>query len=217
VDKIKYVGPVLTREMIAKNRRNLAGLSGKKVEVYYDPDEPEAGAWVMDPNSGEPVYLTPENRIHPFDTGALAEEMERKRTSIKAVTGAFRDTAAAAGKILTSPEYRSRVEARDVVQKAIADKAAREATVSAMSEEDFFFAVGARLVREKTEAVRRQRIYPTPAKRYQAILDAVLRGDDLSPQDRLYKANYENRMGPEEKIKWQIYVKFNSPAPGAKE
>jgi hypothetical protein len=60
-------------------------------------------------------------------------------------------------------------------------------------------------------------VFPNPTKRYQAILDTVIGGGELSVQDRLYKADYEGRMGPEEKAKWRVYISFNSPASGAKE
>jgi putative transposase len=208
---LNYVGPVLTREMTKSNRHNLAGLSGKKIEVCYDPDDPAAGAWAVDPRDGQSVYLTLEERIDPFNAADLSEQLSRKRASIKAVTGAYREAAAVAGKVLTSPEYKPRVEARAAARKALAGEAAKAAARAAMSEEDFARAIASRLAHEQHERIRRQPVYATPAKRYAAILDMLIRGGEPSHEDKLYKAAYEKRMRPEEKIQWQIYINFNSP------
>jgi putative transposase len=206
-----YVGPALTRQMIAENRHDLAGLSGRKVEVLYDPDDLETGAWVVDPRDGQYVYLTPEKRIDPFNAEALSEQLAEKRSSIKAVTGVYRDAAAAAGKVLRSSAYKPRIEAQAAAEKAITDKAVNSNAIKAMSDADFGAAIASRLAGERSEQARRQPVYATPTKRYQAILDTIIRGEEPSLQDKLYKASYESRMGDEEKMKWQIYFDFNSP------
>jgi hypothetical protein len=194
--------------MLKENRNNLAGLSGMKVEVYYDPDDLDAGAWAMDPRSGQSIYLTPENRIHPFNTEALSEEIAKKRRTIKAVSAAYRDTVAPVGKVLTATTYKPRIEAQAAAEKAVADKTAKAAS---LTDDDFnaAVAVASRLVRDRSEQAKRQVVYATPMKRYQAILDALIRGEDLSPADRLYRADYENKMGDIEKNRWKIYIDFN--------
>jgi hypothetical protein len=106
---------------------------------------------------------------------------------------------------LVSPEYKGRIEAQQTVQKAIADKTAAS---NALSEADFNSAVGARLVQEQTETARRQKVYTTPMKRYQAILDTILSGDEPSSQDRFFKVDYESRMGEIEKARWEVYTNF---------
>jgi putative transposase len=211
IGNTNYVGPVLTREMLTGNRNNLAGLSGRKVEVCYDPDDPAAGAWAIDPRDGQAVYLTPEDRVDPFNAKDLAEQLAKKSSSIKAVTGAYREAAAAAGKVLTSTEYQPRIEAKAAADKTIADKTAEARQAAALSEEDFSAAVASRLAREQRERAGRQPVYASPAKRYQAILDAMFRGEEPSGEDKRYKAEYENRMSSEEKIQWHIYADFNSP------
>ena len=201
---INYVGPQLTREMLKENRNNLAGLSGRRIEVFYDPDDLDAGAWAMDPRDGVPVYLRPEDRINPFNAADLSREIEAKRRAVKAVTGAYREAAAIAGTVLTSPEYKPRIEAQAMAEKTPALK-------DPMSDEDFDAAVAVanRLVREQGEKTRRQAVYANPTKRYQSILDAIIRGDDLSAPDRLFKAGYEKRMGDGEKERWATYITFN--------
>jgi hypothetical protein len=49
-------------------------------------------------------------------------------------------------------------------------------------------------------------------KRYEAILDAVMQGGALSGDDRLFKADYETRMGEAEKKRWEFYINFNRGA-----
>jgi putative transposase len=211
IGNTNYVGPVLTREMLAGNRHNLAGLSGRKVEVCYDPDDPAAGAWALDPRDGQPACPTPEDRVGPFNARDLSGQLAKKRSSIKAVTGAYREAAAAIGKVLASTEYRPRVEAKAAADKAAADRAAGARKTAALSEEDFSAAVASRLAREQHERAGRQLVYASPAKRYQAILDMILRGDEPSEEDKRYKAGYEDRMGDKEKIQWKIYFDFNNP------
>jgi putative transposase len=211
IEGFYYLGPELTQDMVRENRHNLAGLSGLKVEVFYDPDDPAAGAWAVDPRSGETIYLTPEERIDPFNSEEVSQQLKSKRSSMRAVSSSFRETTAAAGKVLTSPEYKPRIEAQSVANKAIEAKTEKAALVSSMSNEEFTAAVAVsnRIAKEQQELVKRKAVYPTPMKRYQAILDIILRGENLSSGDRLFKAEYESRMGPEEKTKWNIYINFN--------
>ncbi|MDR2049001.1 MAG: Mu transposase C-terminal domain-containing protein [Treponema sp.] len=208
---INYAGPDLTPEMLLENRRNLAGLSGLTVEVFYDPDDLDAGAWAMDPRSGETIFLTPEDRIDPFNAAELSQQLESKRGNMRTVSAVFRETAAAAGKVLSSPEYKPLAEAETAARKAVEAKAERKAVTAALSEEDFnaAVAVASRLVKEQGERIKRQAVYSTPHKRYQTILDVILRGEELSPADRLFKADYESRIEEEEKTRWDIYIQLN--------
>jgi len=211
IDNNTYVGPDLTQEMIRENRSNLAGLAGLKVEVFYDPDDPTAGAWAVDPRNGETIYLTPEERINPFNSDEVELQIASKRSNMRAVSLSFREAAAGAGKILTSSEYKPRIEAQRTSQKAAEAKTAKAAQISSMSDEEFnaAVAISSRLAQEQKERVKQHAVYPTPLKRYQAILDIILRGEDLSPGDRLFKAEYESRMGPEEKTRWNVYINLN--------
>jgi putative transposase len=214
-----YVGPNLTGEMLKENRNNLAGLDGTSVLVYYDPDDLLAGAWAADPRNGMSIYLTPEEKIDPFNSEAVGEKLAEKRDNMKTVAGVYRETVAAAGKVLTSPRYKPLVEAKQAARKAVEEKTGDTIRTQAMTNDDFSAAVAiaSRLSQETEEQVNHQRVFSHPTKRYQAILDTVIGGGELSPQDRLYKVEYENRMGPNEKTKWQVYINFNSPTPGAKE
>ena len=173
------------------------------MDVYYDPDDLDSGAWAMDPRTGKPIYLTPEDKVNPFNADEVSRHIEEKRSSMKAVSGSFREAAAFAGKVLTSPEYKPFIESQAITQKAIADKTS---AIETMNDEDFQSAVGSRLVQEQGQRVRRQAVYSTPMKRYEAILNTILSGDEISAQDRLYKADYESRMGENEKTRWQIYI-----------
>jgi putative transposase len=206
-----YTGPDLTPEMIRENRRNLAGLSGLKVEVFFDPDDPSAGAWAVDPRARETVYLTPEDRIDPFNSEELSAQLASKRSNMRTVSASFREAAAAAGKVLTSPEYRPRIEAQQAAQKAAEAKTARAALTSSLSDDEFNAAVelSSRLAKEQAALVKRQAVYSAAHKRYQAVLDLILRGENLTPGDRLFKAEYESSMGPDEETRWNVYINLN--------
>jgi putative transposase len=210
---IDYVGPDLTAEMIRENRHNLAGLSGLKVEVFYDPDDLGAGAWAVDPRTGETIYLVPEDRIDPFNSAELSRQLESKRGNMRTVSAAFREASSAAGQVLSSPVYKPLADARTAALKAAGTKAERGAITASLSDEAFnaAVAVAGRLAKEQGERVKRQAVYATPLKRYQAILDVILSGGDLPPPDRLFKAEYEHRMGEEEKTRWDVYRNLNGP------
>jgi putative transposase len=195
-----YVGSNLTGEMLKENRNNLAGLDGTRVQVYYDPDDPLAGAWAADPRNGMSIYLTPEEKIDPFNSEAVSEKLAEKRDNMKTVAGVYRETVVAAGNVLTSPRYKPLVEAKQSARKAVETKTGDTIRTRAMSNEDFSAAVAARLSKETEERVKHQKVFSHPTKRYQAILDTIIGGGELFPQDRLYKAEYESGMIPEEKM-----------------
>jgi len=66
----QYIGPNLTQDMIKTNRCNLAGLDCQKVELRYNPDEPEAGIWAIDPRDNQAIYLTPVISVSMLDNNA---------------------------------------------------------------------------------------------------------------------------------------------------
>jgi hypothetical protein len=156
----------------------------------------------------------PEERIDPFDAEELSKRLESKRGNMRTVSAAFREVSAASGGVLSSPEYKPLVEAETAARKALEKKAERASLTAAMSEEDFSAAVAVanRLVKEQGERVRRQAVYSTPYKRYQAVLDIMIRGGELSAAGRLFKAGYESRMGKEEKIRRDVYIHHNEGA-----
>jgi putative transposase len=206
-----YIGPDLTPEMIKENRHNLVGLSGLKIDVFYDPDDPEAGAWAVGPRNKETIYLTPENRIDPFNSDELSQELASKRSNMRTVSASFREASVAAGKVLTSPEYKPLIEAQNTAQKAAETKTARAALTASLSDDEFNAAVAVsnRLAKEQSDQVKRQAVYSATHKRYQAILDIILRGENLTPGDRLFKAEYESRMEKKEKTRWDVYINLN--------
>jgi putative transposase len=53
----RYSGPPLTQEIVLENRGSLVGLDHRKVEARFDPDNPDSGAFALDPRDGKPIVL----------------------------------------------------------------------------------------------------------------------------------------------------------------
>ena len=203
INGINFVGPSLTQDMIRNNRDNLVGLSGKKIEVFFDPDDPEAGVWAVDPRDGQSIYLQQEKKIHPFNSDDLAEQMEEKRANMKAVSGTFRETTKQIGTVLSVPVYKPLIEAKEETVKNIEDASAKR---TALTETDFQTEVASLLTKELAEKPKRQPVYQSPRDRYKAVVDAILQGISISQQDQLFKTDYEESLTEEERVHWTIYI-----------
>ena len=203
ISGITFVGPNLTKDMVTKNRDNLVGLSGKKIEGFFDPDDLEAGAWAVDPRDGHSIYLKPEDKINPFNADELAEQINEKRTNMKAISGVFRETAKVAGTVLTAPTYKPLIDAKEETEKRI--EVIHE-EFKEKDEDSFRSEVAFLLAKEQKEKPQKQTVYKNPRERYKAIVDSIISGCSLAAEDRLFKTSYEDGLSEEEKIYWGVYI-----------
>ncbi len=197
-----FIGPDLTAQMVKENRGNLAGLSGLSIEVRIDPDNPTAGAFAIDPRNGKPIFLTPEVKINPLDDKEFKTAIEQKKHNIKAVTEAFKqDTAeffhlskSLQGTVLSASSYKPLDESKKATQKAI------EYTASSpdFTNEELAAQVQELLQKEQSEHTRQ--VYACERDRFEAIIDSIIAGANITRADMEFKIDYEKTMSAEERI-----------------
>ncbi|MEL3908039.1 MAG: HTH domain-containing protein [Treponemataceae bacterium] len=195
INGIKYVGPNLTAEMVSQNRNNIAGLSGKEIEVRFDPDNPEAGVYAIHPTTGEAIFLTPEKPIDFFDEKAVIAAIEEKNANIKAVTESYQKAIEGFGKVITSSRYKKLEQSKQIAKSSHKS----ETKPQAITDEEFASAVGHSLELVIKDTRKQKPIYASERDRFEAILDAVMDGAVLSDADQAFKARYEKNMSEGER------------------
>lgn len=204
INGIKYVGPNLTTQMVSENRNNIAGLSGKEIEVRFDPDNPEAGVYAIHPVTGEAIFLTPEKQVDFFDEKAVAAAIEEKNTNIKAVTESYQNAIQGFGRVITSSRYKTLEQSKQIA----AEVHETETKPQAMTDEAFAEAVGHSLELVIQDSKKQKPVYASERDRYEAIIDAVLDGAILSESDQEFKARYEKNMSEGERQFFENKITF---------
>ena len=228
IDGITFAGPPLTARMVRENRSNLAGLQGQKIEVRYNPEHPEHGAYAVHPTTNEVIFLTPEKKIDFFDQDAVEKAIAEKRHNMKAVTDAFFEQTKGFGHVLTSTRYKpldaaketaatALLEERGVLHgsctalpdKRIPSSTAFSATASqALSPEDFAEAVSARLQAVLKEGHHARPVYASERERYTAIIDALIAGSALCDADMAFKVRYEQTLSEDDVLLFENKIRF---------
>ncbi|MEL3903747.1 MAG: Mu transposase C-terminal domain-containing protein [Treponemataceae bacterium] len=204
INGINYVGPNLTSDMVSQNRNNIAGLQGKKIEVRFDPDNPDAGVYAIHPATGEAIFLTPEKRIDFFDEKAVKAAIEEKNANIRAVSESYAKAIQGFGKVITSSRYKTLEQSKKI---AASSQAAVE-TPLAISDTEFASAVGARLELVIKDSRKQKPVYASERDRFEAILDAVMDGAVLSEADQAFKIRYEKNMSEDERLFFENKISF---------
>lgn len=228
VDGITFAGPPLTARMVRENRSNLAGLQGQKIEVRYNPEHPEHGAYAVHPTTNEVIFLTPEKKIDFFDQDEVEKAIAEKRRNMKAVTDAFFEQTKGFGHVLTSTRYKPLDAANETAAKALLEErgvlkgactalpdkrtpssAAFSATASqALSPEDFAEAVSARLQAVLKEGHHARPVYASERERYTAIIDALIAGSALCDADMAFKVRYEQTLSEDDALLFENKIRF---------
>ena len=97
--------------MVLQNRGSLANLNRRRVEIRYNPDNPDAGVFAIDPRTKEPIVLHKVQAIDMFDADSFREELRLKKQQIAAATGAFRELTKGAQILIDSAKTRPFIEA----------------------------------------------------------------------------------------------------------
>lgn len=190
-----FKGPDLTPEMVKKNRNNLAGLDGLTVEVRIDPDNPEAGAFAIDPRDKQAILLMPEAKINPLDEAQVQTAIEQKRANIKAVTQAYNDMTSGISKntILSISQDKHKTAKKTAAETCIYAEPAPDLTSEELAE-------GVRLLLQKEQQTAAPKVYTSQRDRYEAVIGAILDQSPITRADMEFKIEYEKTMPPEEKI-----------------
>lgn len=230
VDGITFVGPPLTADMVKLNRSNLAGFERQKIEVRYNPEHPEHGAYAIDPVSQEVIFLTPEKKIDFFNQDEVEAAIAEKRRNMKAVTDAFFEQTKGFGHVLTSTRYKPLEQAKETAEKALLEDRASFASPCAalpdnrtpssaalynedsdaeeLSAEVFAEAVSARLQTVLKEGHNARPVYASERERYTAIIDALIAGSPLCDADMAFKVRYEQTLSEDDALLFENKIRF---------
>ena len=226
VDGITFVGPPLTQDMVKLNHSNLAGLQGQKIEVRYNPEHPEHGAYAINPVSHEVIFLTPEKKIDFFNQDEVEAAIAEKRRNMKAVTDAFFEQTKGFGHVLTSTRYKPLEHAKERAEKAVLEdsssfvapcaalpdkrtpSSAAFCTADSLSPEAFAEAVSARLQTVLKEGQKARPVYASERERYTAIIDALIAGSSLCDADMAFKVRYEQTLSEEDAVLFENKIRF---------
>jgi len=200
--KRQFIGPDLTREMIQKNRGNLAGLNRQKVELRYDPENPDGGVWAIDPRNNEAVALTPVTPIPMLDDKAASGALEWKRRNMKAVSETYRDMTKDAQLTLFEPQ-----KFKELGESKAAAAVIPEAPV--ISPEEFSAQVAAKITVEPKIRERQKHVFLTERDRYESLFTMIIKNEKVSAADRAFMAEYEEKMEEGEARYFEEFAKQN--------
>ena len=228
VDGITFVGTPLTQDMVKLNHSNLAGLQGQKIEVRYNPEHPEHGAYAIDPVSHEVIFLTPEKKIDFFNQDEVEAAIAEKRRNMKAVTDAFFEQTKGFGHVLTSTRYKPLEHAKESAEKAVLEDSSSFVapcaalpdkrtpssvafcTADSLSPEAFAEAVSTRLQAVLKEGHKARPVYASERERYTAIIDALIAGSSLCDADMAFKVRYEQTLSENDALLFENKIRFAS-------
>jgi putative transposase len=182
----QFIGPDLTPEMIRANRGNLAGLSRQKVELRYDPDDLDAGAWAIDPRNNQAISLTPVIPVAMLDDKAASAALEWKRRNMKAVSETYRSMTTDAQTLFDPHKFKELTESRAV--------AAIAAPEPELSDDDFSALVAEKITVEPNIRARQKIVFLTERDRYESLRVAHSSGQKISAADLAFMAEYESKM-----------------------
>jgi putative transposase len=179
--------------MVLENRGSLVGLDRRKVEVRFDPDNPDSGAFALDPRDGKPVVLRRVERPEMLDGGAASKAMGIKKENMKAVIGTCR---AAVGKVLV---FRGDAVSAPYLE---ARKAAKPVALTGDAASDS--------AAEAEIKPKHARVFVSDRDRYVSVLDSLRAGAALSARDADFKAKFEASMTDADALCFANYSAFNN-------
>ena len=184
--KRQFIGPDLTRDMIRKNRGNLAGLNRQKVELRYDPENLDGGIWAIDPRNNEAVSLTPVTPIPMLDDKAASAALEWKRRNMKAVGETYRS--------MTQDSQLTLFEPQKFKELSESKAAAAAPEAPAISPEEFSAQVAAKITVEPKIRERQKHVFLTKEDRYEALRLALVHNEKISAADLAFMSEFEENM-----------------------
>jgi len=213
----QYIGPNLTQDMIRTNRGNLAGLNRQKVELRYDPDDPNPDVWAIDQRNGQAISLTPVKPIPMLDDDAASASLEWKRQNMKAVRETYRSMTANTPVLFDSEKFKELTESRAIAIAAgnnlpaptANDGSAPVPQPPLISNEEFRSLVAAKITLEPVARERSKPVYLSPRHRYEALLAARTAGKKISANDLEFMADFESDMTEEQEEYFASQIRMN--------
>jgi len=200
----QYIGPNLTQDMLKTNRGNLTGLNRQKIELRYDPEDPNPDVWAIDPRNNQAIFLTPVTPISMFDDAAASAAIEQKRHNIKAVKETYHSMTSNAPVLYDPDKFRELAESRAAAVSAGINLPSPNAKTKTdeqqplMSEEEFRSMVAAKITLEPVTRERSKPVYLSQRHRYEALAAARAANKKISAEDLAFMADFESEMTDEQ-------------------
>jgi len=202
-----YQGPALTQTMVLENRGSLVGLSGKKVFVRFDPEDPESEVYAIDPRDNRPIILSAIEKIPMLDNEAARQKLEYKNSQIKAVKGAFNAIAGNSHMLSDNTFARPYLEAKEAAQKA---DAVPSAPTAPQVEHSYASEIADRLVEEVQVKQKFKRVFTTDRDRFYDMLDQLIANKQLTAADIVFMAKYKATMTDQDLMYATQYLAQNN-------
>lgn len=214
LDNEWYIGPDATTELILQNRGTLVGLSRKKIEVRYDPENPAAGVYAIDPRDNRPIVLRKVEAIEMFDDKAASDSFEWKRGQIKSVVDAFGRMVAPQQLLKDGSSVREYLEAKKAVASnapvsPVSVPSIEQSSVQSLSDEQFRATVAEKICAEVEIKPKHQKVFRTERDRYQWCLDEDIAGRRLTSRDQEFKQKFEQKMTDQDLNYFTLYAAAN--------
>ena len=206
----QYIGPNLTQDMVRTNRGNLAGLNRQKVELRYDPDNPESGIWAIDPRDNQAIFLTAVVPISMLDDDSASKSLEWKRKNMKAVIDAYRSMTTDAPLLFEPGKFKELNDARDAALSSDSEnKPVPTLEKQTISDDRFRSLVAAKITVEPNIKERAKPVYLTPRDRYETLFFAIAKKEKISAADLAFMAEFEEKMTDEQAAYFASIVSIN--------
>ena len=210
-----FIGPNLTQDMLRSNRGNLTGLNGQKVELRFDPDDPDTDVWAIDPRNNQAIFLTPVKPISMLDDKAAAGALEWKRQNMKAVRETYKSMTANTPMLFDPERFKELRESQKVAIAAgdnlpagpIADNAIPVQPV--ITEDEFRSLVAAKITMEPVTRERSKPVYLSQRHRYEALLALRSTNKKISADDIAFMAEFESTMTEEQAEYFASQIRMN--------
>ena len=201
-----YQGPALTQAMVLQNRGSLVGLSGKKVLVRFDPEDPESEAYAIDPRDNRPIILSIIDKIPMLDDDAASRKLEHKHSNINAVTGAYKTITDNKQLLSDNTFSRPYLEAKKAAQEVGASSSAPTAQPD---NRNYASEIADRILEEVQVKQKFKRVFTTDRDRFFDLVDQRLANKPLTATDKEFMDKYEAGMSDQERLYLENYEEFN--------
>lgn len=192
-----FAGPPLTQEMVLKNSGSLVNLNRKRVEIRYNPDNPDACTYAIDPRTKEVIVLHKIKAIDMFDADEFKNQMRIKHEQMAAAKNAFRQITGKTN-ILIDSRFSNFIEAEkkaaDIPEYVLPSDYTEEKKSEKLHELAPAEKIAEKINSEIHQAVEYKPVFTTERERYTALIRAQRAGTRISDEEQEFMLDYEERM-----------------------
>lgn len=206
-----YAGAPLTQEMILENRGSLANLARRRVEVRYNPDNPDAPVYAIDPVRKEPIALRRVEAIGMFDADAFRREIRLKREQIAETSRAFREASKDARVLIDRAWSRPFIDAENRASSlpdyALPLPEGKEPAIERDENLSPAEKIEEKIRNEIKTSPAYKTVFVTERDRYADLIRKQAAGSVLSEDDERFLADCEDRMDDDDLVYISNFLK----------